>query len=62
MRRTRDRSNALQAGTTPGWLEIFAKSNESLEKVGENILFIHNNACMRLKLKSQEISGFNSTC
>jgi dynein heavy chain len=33
MRRTRDRSNALQAGTTAGWLEIFQKSNESLEKV-----------------------------
>lgn len=37
MRRTRDRSNALQAGTTPGWLEIFQKSNETLEKVQKNL-------------------------
>ena len=37
MRRTRDRNNALQAGTTPGWLEMFQKSNETLEKVQKNL-------------------------
>jgi dynein heavy chain len=33
MRRTRDRPNAMMAGTTPGWLESFRKCNEMLEKV-----------------------------
>ena len=37
MRRTKDRGNALQAGSTPGWLEIFQKSNETLEKVQKNL-------------------------
>ena len=31
MRRTKDRSNALIAGTTPGWLELFQKANEALD-------------------------------
>ncbi|QDZ24237.1 heavy chain of dynein [Chloropicon primus] len=37
MRRTKDRGNALQAGSTPGWLELFQKSNETLEKVQKNL-------------------------
>ncbi|KAK3237367.1 hypothetical protein CYMTET_52552 [Cymbomonas tetramitiformis] len=37
MRRTRDRPNALMAGTTPGWLETFKKCNETLEKVQKNL-------------------------
>eukprot|EP00898_Chlorokybus_atmophyticus_P006606 jgi/Chlat1/6947/Chrsp52S06617 len=37
MRRTKDRSNALQAGTTPGWLEAFQKSNETLDRIQKNL-------------------------
>ena len=37
MRRTRDRPNAMMAGTTPGWLETFIKCNEMLEKVHKNL-------------------------
>jgi dynein heavy chain len=31
------RANALQAGSTPGWLDIFTKSNETLEKIQKNL-------------------------
>lgn len=31
------RANALQAGTSPGWLETFQKSNETLEKIQKNL-------------------------
>jgi dynein heavy chain len=27
----------LQCGTTPGWLEIFTKSSETLEKIQKNL-------------------------
>ena len=37
MRRTRDRPNAMMAGTTPGWLETFIKCNEMLERVHKNL-------------------------
>eukprot|EP00873_Tetraselmis_striata_P045243 jgi/Tetstr1/465507/TSEL_010176.t1 len=37
MRRVRDRPNALAAGTTPGYLEIFQKANDTLEKVQKNL-------------------------
>ncbi|BBN19721.1 hypothetical protein Mp_8g13060 [Marchantia polymorpha subsp. ruderalis] len=37
MKRTHDRANALQAGTSPGWLETFQKSNETLEKIQKNL-------------------------
>eukprot|EP00899_Mesostigma_viride_P007437 jgi/Mesvir1/16695/Mv15092-RA.1 len=37
MWRTRDRSNALQAGTTPGWHEIFVKANETLDRIQKNL-------------------------
>lgn len=31
------RPNALQSGSTPGWLEVFIKSNETLEKIQKNL-------------------------
>lgn len=37
MRKTRDRPNALQAGTTPGWLETLQRCNESLERVQKQL-------------------------
>ena len=37
MRRTRDRPNALQAGTSPGYVDIFQKSNETLDKIQKNL-------------------------
>ena len=37
MRRTRDRPNALQSGTTPGYVDIFQKSNETLDKIQKNL-------------------------
>ena len=37
MRRTKDRSYALIAGTTPGWLELFQKANEALDKIQKNL-------------------------
>ncbi|KAG1666392.1 hypothetical protein FOA52_006501 [Chlamydomonas sp. UWO 241] len=37
MRRTRDRPNALQAGTAPGLLETFQRANEALEAVHKNL-------------------------
>eukprot|EP00210_Caulerpa_lentillifera_P003766 g3598.t1 len=37
MKKTKDRPNALQAGTTPGWLEIFKQSNQTLEKIQKNL-------------------------
>ncbi|XRB21521.1 dynein axonemal heavy chain [Pseudoscourfieldia marina] len=37
MKRARDKGNALQSGTTPGWLEILQRANETLEKVQKNL-------------------------
>ncbi|KAG2448089.1 hypothetical protein HYH02_007114 [Chlamydomonas schloesseri] len=37
MRRTKDRPNALMAGTHPGVLETFQKANETLEKIQKNL-------------------------
>eukprot|EP00958_Prasinococcus_capsulatus_P007761 scaffold712_cov404-Prasinococcus_capsulatus_cf.AAC.19 len=37
MRRTKDRPNALAAGTAPGRLESFRKSNEMLDKIQKNL-------------------------
>lgn len=37
MRKTRDRPNALMAGTTPGWLETLQRCNESLERVQKQL-------------------------
>ncbi|KAK9815239.1 hypothetical protein WJX72_000483 [[Myrmecia] bisecta] len=37
MRRTRDRPNALQAGTTHGWLETLHSCNQSLETVQKSL-------------------------
>ena len=37
MRRTRDRPNALQAGSAPGLLETFQKCNSTLEMVQKNL-------------------------
>ncbi|KAK3247052.1 hypothetical protein CYMTET_43439 [Cymbomonas tetramitiformis] len=37
MRRVKDRPSALQTGTTPGWLEIFQKSGETLDKIQKNL-------------------------
>eukprot|EP00798_Chlamydomonas_sp_ICE-L_P002275 gene2275-8543_t len=37
MRRTKDRPNALVAGTFPGALEVFQKCNETLEVVQKNL-------------------------
>ncbi|XP_073391166.1 uncharacterized protein [Physcomitrium patens] len=37
MKRTHDRPNALQSGLATGWLEIFQKSNETLEKIQKNL-------------------------
>ena len=37
MRRTRDRPNALMAGTQPGYLEQLGKANETLERVQKNL-------------------------
>ncbi|GFR44385.1 hypothetical protein Agub_g5605 [Astrephomene gubernaculifera] len=37
MRRTKDRPNALIAGTHPGVLETFQKANETLEKIQKNL-------------------------
>ncbi|KAJ9531588.1 hypothetical protein QJQ45_014947, partial [Haematococcus lacustris] len=37
MRRTKDRPNALLAGTAPGILETFQKANETLEKIQKNL-------------------------
>jgi len=37
MKKTKDRPNALLAGTTPGWLESFQESNQMLEKIQKNL-------------------------
>ncbi|DBB06680.1 TPA: Dynein heavy chain 6, axonemal [Trebouxia sp. C0004] len=37
MRRTRERTNAMQAATTPGLLEAFQKSNEVLETISKSL-------------------------
>ena len=37
MQRTRDRPNALQAGSAPGLLETFQKCNSTLEMVQKNL-------------------------
>lgn len=37
MKKTKDRPNALLAGTTPGWLESFQESNKILEKIQKNL-------------------------
>eukprot|EP00955_Chlamydomonas_euryale_P084404 363961-Chlamydomonas_euryale.AAC.6 len=37
MRKTRDRPNALLAGTVPGLLEMFRAANESLERIQKNL-------------------------
>ena len=37
MRKVHGRPNALAAGTTPGYLDIFQKANDTLEKVQKNL-------------------------
>ena len=37
MRHARERPSALQAGTTPGWLEKLSKCNEMLEEIEKNL-------------------------
>jgi len=37
MRKTRENSNALKAGTTPGYLVQFQKANETLDRIQKNL-------------------------
>jgi dynein heavy chain len=61
------RANALQAGSTPGWLDIFTKSNETLEKIQKNLedyLETKRMAFPRFYflLKQETFKLFNLTC